>query len=795
MQISQIYNSTSGFTKVGSSQIIDFTNFTDANGDSFVFEKLIGIWQKSTNKRFFNSADNQPYGSISGSQITITDTAFNSVTASDIIVDYQADEVGIDRVNNKIIIGGARNKSRDNFSTKDTTKWDFTENPSDLFGNDGDSVSYYRITKGLVKNTKSFFVSKDSIQFPIQLNFALSISQRISGQEIALELVGVDGNNDIDNETTPADISIVAGTISVTSNVWTINTQTAHGLKVNSRIVIFDSEDSRLNILTYVTAINSPTQFTVTSTLGNGSYTVGSNGKVRRVNGFDFAKNGAGFLFENTTATQATIQVRQGSRLTLPAIAQTVGTTVATPATPPAFSEQFVPASTYEIYPTINEIMFRTIGVDSISAIPTNFKRTQNIPTPDFKYKIRVRAYNLPNLTVPIAKIISIAKTGTTTATVTTDVSHGLTINSFVQIYGVRDITNFPNLTAQTQVASVPTTTTFTIIIGTASTNTSTNSGIVALVNGGGLLPAINFNIQSASRTSNLVTFVMSGTVTGVLVGEMFEVAGCDLNVSGETFNGQYKILSVSTTNIVVEKTGADFTTVNCGGAFIKLTDVRIHGIRNMEHTRTPVEVYGGKTAQDENNSVPVKVVGTSTVTASNLSTNIAQQGGQTLPAHSAATTTQAPLLMGGRVLNTSDTTLANLDSSFVGITAQQQVLTVDGGLPDLSWTYTPPVGGISNSTTGVTIKTAAGASLRNYIKKGELSWDSLTNATEFVLRDGASGTVIWRFKIPAGRADFFPIDFDNLTRSTANTLLEIATLTASGTGSVYFTARGYTAP
>lgn len=84
-----------------------------------------------------------------------------------------------------------------------------------------------------------------------------------------------------------------------------------------------------------------------------------------------------------------------------------------------------------------------------------------------------MRANNLNNFTAPVARITAIAKTGTTTATVTTDVAHGLTTSSFVQIYGVRDITNFPNLTAQTQVASIVSPTQFTIVIGGAVTASS----------------------------------------------------------------------------------------------------------------------------------------------------------------------------------------------------------------------------------------------------------------------------------------------------------------------------------
>lgn len=79
----------------------------------------------------------------------------------------------------------------------------------------------------------------------------------------------------------------------------------------------------------------------------------------------------------------------------------------------------------------------------------------------------------------PIAKIVSIVKTGTTTATVTTDAPHGLLTTSYVTIKGVRDQTNFPNLTTATVVASTPTTTTFTIVIGGAVTATSYGGSVI----------------------------------------------------------------------------------------------------------------------------------------------------------------------------------------------------------------------------------------------------------------------------------------------------------------------------
>lgn len=114
--------------------------------------------------------------------------------------------------------------------------------------------------------------------------------------------------------------------------------------------------------------------------------------------------------------------------------------------------------------------------------------------------------------------------------------------------------------------------------------------------------------------------------------------------------------------------------------------------------------------------------------------------------------------------------------------------------IPELEWQYFPPVGGILNTTTAVTIK-AAHASERNYITSLQIMSEALGATTEFAIRDGAGGAVLWKVKIPAtgfiygGIAAVFPVPI----KGTAATLLEIVTLTASVTGAVYFNAQGFT--
>ena len=112
-----------------------------------------------------------------------------------------------------------------------------------------------------------------------------------------------------------------------------------------------------------------------------------------------------------------------------------------------------------------------------------------------------------------------------------------------------------------------------------------------------------------------------------------------------------------------------------------------------------------------------------------------------------------------------------------------------------MEWQYAAAASGILNTTAAVTIKAAAGAGVRNYITAIQFNAEALGAATEIAVRDGAAGTVIWREKIgTGGLTNGISITFNTPLKGTANTLLEVVTLTASTTGAVYFNAQGYQA-
>lgn len=117
------------------------------------------------------------------------------------------------------------------------------------------------------------------------------------------------------------------------------------------------------------------------------------------------------------------------------------------------------------------------------------------------------------------------------------------------------------------------------------------------------------------------------------------------------------------------------------------------------------------------------------------------------------------------------------------------------GDLEGTDWSYAAASSGIVNTTTAVTIKAAAGAGLKNYVTGLQIDAEALGTATEVAIRDGAGGTVLWRTKIgTGGLASGRNIVFPSPLKGSANTLLEVVTLTASGTGAVYVNAQGFTA-
>lgn len=106
-------------------------------------------------------------------------------------------------------------------------------------------------------------------------------------------------------------------------------------------------------------------------------------------------------------------------------------------------------------------------------------------------------------------------------------------------------------------------------------------------------------------------------------------------------------------------------------------------------------------------------------------------------------------------------------------------------------WQYAAAAGGIVSSIADVVLKAAGAAGVRNFLSSLTINHDTLSAATECVIKDGA--TIIWRGKLQTAATDVAgTIRFNPPLRGTAATALNFALLT-SVTGGVFVNAQGYT--
>lgn len=327
-----------------------------------------------------------------------------------------------------------------------------------------------------------------------------------------------------------------------------------------------------------------------------------------------------------------------------------------------------------------------------------------------------------------------------------------------------------------------------TMITGQA-TQTASGNNILLATAGTGSVDVNGYDaiyiqiIPTGTVSSGVVTFESSNDGTTFVATPMYDIASLTANpvttVSPATGVNRFFKTSVGFRYFRARIS----TVIGGGGSIAAVTKLSPHSFFSTQQTVTQ--------ATGANLSVAIASGTVTTVSTVTSCTTLAN--GQT--AHSSAST-GSPVRVGGRALTTVDTTIATGDASDLIMTTNGAATVKLYAVGELDWTYSAAASGISNTTTAVTIKSAAAASVRNYITSIDISTDgALGAATEVAIRDGAAGTVIWRMKIgTAGLQGGRTINFPTPLRGTAATLLEVVTLTATTTGAVYFNAQGYTA-
>lgn len=509
--------------------------------------------------------------------------------------------------------------------------WALSQASGDIVMLDGNAVgaSYLVISKDpLTAGSVTTLESVGVFNMPVEASMGVSASQRIMGQEMAIEWVSTEAPLPQPPELDIAAIAKVASTL-------TVDTALPHGLFPGMRIGIYGCTESLLNYPALViAAIPTPTCFTVTATPAGAlpSLTVTglpNSGKVYHRSALGFARNGFSQIFENAVITNSAFYTRSASGDALPSAvlagthAVAVGSIASVQSLVAANTYAFSPTTEFRYVLQADRVQAYDSGVDSIGAQASRILRTQIVPDASLSYRLRFRFTNNSGLTVPTARILSVVKTGTTTATVTTDQPHTLTPGDQVTLYGVQNQTNFAATGAQARVATIVSPTSFTVPWGTAATTTS-QGGFVARVQGSNS-PAsfIAQAVQSASVTSGVVKLVGSNTWAGVVIGDYVNLHGCIApGVGSLGLDGVYRVRNWVTTALELEPIGTtpvpdNLALTPCGGAIIKRSDMRLHFVRVFDYLRQRVEILA---RPDTAAAVGVNVVGGALSSVSSIS-------------------------------------------------------------------------------------------------------------------------------------------------------------------------------
>jgi hypothetical protein len=554
--------------------------------------------------------------------------------------------------------------------------WDENKASGDIIQLDGNAAaaSYLVISKDPHQaGTESSIETTLTFTLPVEMAFGVSMSQRTVGQEFAVEIV--------DTGAPLANISdIEISSISQTTTVLTVNTTTNHGLSIGKSVGVRGCSNQLANYPSLVVAsVPAPNQFTCTVATGTITNPTGAKGFVYFRERLGRAQNGVSQIFETASATQSNLYVRSESGDALPSgviagsHAITVGTTNPVALASSPYTYAWSPTTEYRIVSQADRVQWSDAPVDTVTQASNRALRTQVCPDPSATYKLRIRAVNNKSLTVPNAKVVSVVKSGTTTATFTTDVDHGYTTGDLVVYYGSNDqgAANFPNLLTATAI-TVTTANTFTAVIGTGTTGTGFG-GYVAKVNGGNLMSslgaiaitAINATLSTLSDGTRQLVLTGSGNWSGVAIGDYVNVVGCRTLAANLGVDGAWKVANFATTTLtlvpatstMVPSLPADFGLTVCGGGVIRRTSMFLSFVRIFDYERERVEVMA-RPAGDLSGSLPVVLQGGTTAVTGTLTgvttvsavttANVVPQAPATQYSVSSLATTNAALILTG---------------------------------------------------------------------------------------------------------------------------------------------------
>jgi len=607
------------------------------------------------------------------------------------------------------------------------------------------AAAYLVISKSpFTQGSETILESIGTFAMPLDASFGIHLSQRVVGQEFSVEIVDTDPGLPV-----PTEIDVTS--LSQTTTTLIVTTATPHGLSAGASFGVYGCPDSRLNYPALVVAsVITDTQISTTAGPGGTIPSIASASSSaagmklysrRRLGG---ANDGTSIIFENATATNASIYVRSNSGDVFPmgggaVIAGNHSATVATTASVALVSAvnafAFAPTSEQKLNMAIERVQWHDQARDVATGSTQRAFANSVCPNSAKQYKLRYRFPNLKALTVPTNRIIRVEKTGATTATITFAEPHNFTAGAtgdLIVAYGVRDQTNFANLTTATSILTAPPGTQITVTWGSAVTATS-YGGYVSRVNGGILQQgAVAQVIQAASITTGILTLTGSANWAGVAVGDNVNVYGCRDNVTGADMllDGVYKVSNLSTTSLVLMPIAgttipSTLASTNCGGGVIKRTEARVSWVRILDFERERVE-FTPRPSGDISIAVPVQGTVTATVSSATVAGTVAVD-----------TAIGNPITVGMRASNANIAAMSATGDNVGWLGTMIGVGVVKPySIPEADWQTPSNIGGILNTATALQVKEAAGAGIRNYVTALDLVSEALTNATDFRIRE-----------------------------------------------------------
>lgn len=148
------------------------------------------------------------------------------------------------------------------------------------------------------------------------------------------------------------------------------------------------------------------------------------------------------------------------------------------------------------------------------------------------------------------------------------------------------------------------------------------------------------------------------------------------------------------------------------------------------------------------------------------------------------------PVRIGARAVSSVPSVVTTGRASDLIGTLDRRLVVCNDVIPEVTWSYAAASGGITD-TTAVTIKAAAASGIRNYLRSLQV-FNSAAVASEFSVRDGSGGTVLYRGYVPASMTVVHSLNFNPPLRGTAATLMEVVMATTAT--ATRFNAQGWSA-